>query len=135
MRITTKSLLAVRTLLICAGQPDRQFRKHEIAGRLDASENHLAQVVHQLGRKGFLTTLRGRSGGFRLTRAPGLITVGEVLRQFEQGIPLVKGCNGPLASLLAAAEEAFYHQMDNVSLADLVADLLVPPEAMRLAAE
>ena len=135
MHITTKSLLAVRTLLICAGQSDRQFRKHEIAGLLDASENHLAQVVHQLGRKGFLTTLRGRSGGFRLARAPGLISVGEVLRRFEQGTPLVDGFKGPLAGLFAAAEEAFYHQMDSVTLADLTANLGTPPEAMRLAAE
>ena len=79
MHITTKSLLAIRTLLTCAGQPDRQFRKHEIAAALDASENHLAQVVHQLGRKGFLTTQRGRSGGLRLARPPEQITLGEVM--------------------------------------------------------
>ena len=131
MHITTKSLLALRTLLICAGQPDRQFRKHEIAGLLKASENHLAQVVHQLGRKGFLTTLRGRCGGLRLARAPQRITVGEVLRQFEQGLPLVAGCSAPLAGAFAAAEDAFYRQLDAVTLADLAA----PPQIMRLAAE
>ena len=131
MHITTKSLLAVRTLLACAAQPDRQFRKHEIAEQLKASENHLAQVVHQLGRKGFLTTLRGRSGGLRLARAPETISVGEVLRQFEQSLPLAASCEGPLSRAFLVAEEAFYHQMDGVTLASLVEH----PQTMRLAAE
>lgn len=131
MHITTKSLLAIRTLLTCAEQPDRQFRKHEIAAALDASENHLAQVVHQLGRKGFLTTQRGRSGGLRLARPPEQITVGEVLRQFEHCLPLVEDCKGPLAQAFASAEEAFYREMDGVTLAGLA----VPEQPFRLAAE
>jgi Rrf2 family transcriptional regulator, nitric oxide-sensitive transcriptional repressor len=131
MHITTKSLLAVKTLLICAAQPGRQFRKHEIAEKLNASENHLAQVVHQLGRKGFLTTQRGRSGGLRLARPPEEISIGQVLRQFEQGLPLAAACDGGLSRALALAEEAFYRQMDGVSLANLAEQ----PHAMRIAAE
>ena len=131
MHITTKSLLAVKTLMTCAGQRDRQFRKHEIAALLNASENHLAQVVHQLGRKGFLTTQRGRSGGLRLARPPEEISVGQVLRQFEHCLPLAASCEGGLGQALAMAEEAFYRQMDAVSLADLA----MHPETMRLAAE
>ena len=131
MHITTKSLLAVKTLLACAKQPDRQFRKHDIAVDLQASENHLAQVVHQLGRKGFLTTQRGRSGGLKLARPPEQITVGEVLRQFEHCLPLAQDCDGRLGQVFALAEEAFYRQMDGVTLAALVAR----PDPVRLAAE
>ena len=131
MHITTKSLLAIKTLLTCAGQPDRQFRKHEIAAQLNASENHLAQVVHQLGRKGFLTTQRGRSGGLRLARPPEEISVGQVLRQFEQTLPLAASCEGTLRLALARAEEAFYHQMDGVTLASLA----LRSQALSLAAE
>jgi Rrf2 family nitric oxide-sensitive transcriptional repressor len=131
MHITTRSLLAVRTLLTCAAEPGRQFRKHEIAALLDASENHLAQVVHQLGRKGFLATQRGRSGGLRLARPPAEITIGDVLRDFEQCLPLVADCNGPLALTFTSAEDAFYRQLDGVTLASLA----TRAEPMRLAAE
>ena len=131
MHITTKSLLALRTLMTCAAQPERQFRKHEIAAELGASENHLAQVVHQLGRKGFLTTQRGRAGGLRLAHAPKDITLGAVLRQFEHDLPLVEDCEGPLASAFAEAEEAFYARMDAVTLAGLLGN----SPALRIAAE
>lgn len=120
MHITTRSLLAVKTLLACAAEPQRLFRKHEIADRLGASENHLAQVIHQLARKGFLATQRGRSGGLRLARAAEQITLGEVLRKFEADLPLVADCGeDALACAFTRAEAAFYATLDTVNLGEL----------------
>ena len=121
MHITTRSLLAVKTLLTCAAEPDRLFRKHEIAEILGASENHLAQVIHQLARKGFLATQRGRTGGLRLARPAAEITLGEVLRRFEADLPLLsQTCNGRLAGAFAGAEASFYHRLDKLKLSELV---------------
>ena len=120
MHITTRSLLAVKTLLVCAGEPDRLFRKHEIAEILDASENHLAQVIHQLARKGFLATQRGRAGGLRLARPAEEITLGEVLRRFESDLPLTTHTDGKLHSTITRAGEAFYRDLDSVRLTDLL---------------
>ena len=132
MHITTRSLLAVKTLLTCAADPDRLFRKHEIAEMIGASENHLAQVVHQLARKGFLATQRERSGGLRLARPADEITLGEVLRRFEADLPLLsQSCSGRLSGAFAGAEASFYRSLDFLRRSDRVDR----PAALHIAAE
>ncbi|MFA5538445.1 MAG: Rrf2 family transcriptional regulator [Gemmobacter sp.] len=130
MRLTTRTNLAMRVLMICAVNPQRTLRKRDIAERCNASENHLAQVIHLLGQEGFVQTLRGRGGGLRLAHPPSEIVVGTVFRTFEGGRPFVEcfptGENTcPLAGvcklgcLMSEALEAFYARLDRVSLADL----------------
>lgn len=133
MRLTTRTNLAMRTLMFCAVNPDRTVRKHEIAEACNASENHLAQVVNTLAQRGFVDTQRGRSGGLRLNRPMDKIGVGEVLRSFETGVPFAECFDAesntcPLANacrfrcVLERALEAFYAAMDDITLADLVRD-------------
>ena len=132
MRLTTRTNLAMRTLMFCASNPDRIVRKHEVAEACAASENHLAQVIHLLAQKGFLRTIRGRSGGLMLGRAAAEITIGQVFRDFEAVLPFTECFAGhentcPLAGpcrlkcVLADALAAFYAKLDQVTVADLVA--------------
>ncbi len=93
MRLTIRTSLAMRALMYCAANPGRTVRKHDIAEACKAcrvSENHLAQVVHALGQKGFLATQRGRSGGLRLGRPMQDITVGQVFRALEAEVPFAE---------------------------------------------
>lgn len=132
MRLTTRTNLAMRTLMFCAVHPGKIVRKHEVAEACAASENHLAQVIHLLARHGFLRTLRGRSGGMMLARDAKEITVGAVFRVFEAVLPFTEcsepNCTCPLVSacrlqsVLNTALAAFYRALDAVSLADLVDD-------------
>lgn len=133
MRLTTRTNLAMRTLMFCAVNPDRIVRKHEVAETCNASENHLAQVIHLLAQKGFLKTVRGRAGGLMLGRPAADIKVGEVFRSFEAVLPFAECFSGqenncPLAAscrlkcVLSDALGAFYRELDKVSVADLVAD-------------
>lgn len=131
MRLTTRTNLAMRTLMFCAVNPGRVVRKTEVATACNASENHLAQVIHLLAQTGFLRTLRGRSGGLMLGRPAEEIRVGAVFRTFEgvlpftecfaggdNSCPLVACCR--LKCALAEAVEAFYAALDRVSVQDLV---------------
>lgn len=131
MRLTMRTDLALRVLMYCAANSGRIVRKHEVAERCNASENHLAQVIHQLGALGYLHTLRGRGGGMRLARAPATIVVGAVFRDFEAALPLAEcfdrpGDSCPLKPVctlriwLSRAADAFYATLDQVTLADLV---------------
>lgn len=117
--------------MFCAINPGRTVRRHEVAEACGASENHLAQVIHQMARKGYLTTLRGRSGGMTLGHLPQDIRVGSVVRAFESVLPFtdcsdLTALNCPLASacrlqcILADAVEAFYATLDKITVADLI---------------
>ena len=131
MRLTTRTDLALRTLMFCAVNPDRIVRKHEVAERCNVSENHLAQVINGLSHKGFVTTLRGRNGGLKLARPTAEIGVGAVARAFEGGVPvadcfatsraacpLSPSCR--LRDALSRAVAAFYDSLDTLTIADLV---------------
>ena len=132
MRMTTRTDLAMRILMFCALNPGRIVRKQEVAQACGASENHLAQVIHLMARKGYLTTLRGRNGGMTLAHPAQDIRVGSVVRTFESVLPFTE-CSDhdahacPLAfacrlqCVLADALEAFYATLDKTTVADLVA--------------
>lgn len=130
MRLTVRTNLALRTLMVCAANPGRIVRKNEAAELINASENHLAQVVNRLGQTGFLLTLRGRGGGFMLARPPERISVGEVFRTFEADLPFIECLSAtntcPLKGAcrmqrhLERAVEAFYATLDPLLLVDLV---------------
>lgn len=133
MRLTIRTNLAMRVLMHCAVNMDRKVRKTDIATACNASENHLAQVIHALGQKGFVITMRGRGGGLQLARAPEEISVGALFRAMESGVPLTECFSDvenkcPLSGVcrlhcvLQEAIEAFYQRLDQISLADLVRD-------------
>lgn len=130
MRLTTRTNLALRTLMFCAVNRDTLVRKQDAAAAINASENHLAQVINKLGQDGFITTLRGRHGGFHLARDPSSISVGEVFRAFESGLPFIECFSDtntcPLKDHcvmrphLSKAVEAFYGALDDLYLSQLV---------------
>jgi Rrf2 family nitric oxide-sensitive transcriptional repressor len=48
------------------------------------------KVVHQLGRGGFIETVRGKGGGLRLAMAANEIVLGDVIRHTESDFNLVE---------------------------------------------
>lgn len=133
MRVTKRTNIAIRVLMFCAANNTRLATKAEIAERCNASENHLAQVVNQLGQLGFLKTHRGRNGGLELGAPAKEIRIGEVFRAMEAPVPLtecfadadntcplVDACRLRIA--LADACETFYAHLDAITLDSLVCD-------------
>lgn len=109
------------------------MRIEDVANAYGISKAHLLKSSRQLGQLGYLTTLRGRSGGVRLARAPEKIGLGAVLRQIEgtgdfvecfnsdtNTCPLAGECK--LTGLFRKGIEAFFSVLDDITLADLVAD-------------
>jgi Rrf2 family nitric oxide-sensitive transcriptional repressor len=129
MRLTSFTDYGLRILMRLAGTPDRSFTTDEIATEFRISHNHLAKVVQDLSRGGFVTARRGAGGGLRLSKPAESISLGEVVRRLEYRQAMVEcfradGGNCTLTaacrlrSKLAAAREAFLEALDATALAD-----------------
>ncbi len=136
MRLTYYTDYALRVLTYLALDTGRVATIGEIAEAYGISRNHLTKVAHELGRAGFVETLRGRGGGLRLARAPDAIRIGDVVRRMEDDFDIVAcfGAGGKaggggcviapdcrLAGMLGEALQAFLAVLDRYTLADLVA--------------
>ena len=129
MHLTLRTNLALRALMVCAVNPSHLVRKQDVADVINASGNHLAQVINKLAQSGFITTQRGRHGGFKLARPASTIAVGDVFRVFEADLPLVECFSDhntcPLQEHcrmgphLKRAVDAFYDALSDLSLSDL----------------
>ncbi|MEB2345416.1 MAG: Rrf2 family transcriptional regulator [Deltaproteobacteria bacterium] len=136
MQMTRYSDYSFRVLIYLALAPGRLVTIAEIARSYRISKAHLTKVVHQLGRSGYVETVRGRGGGLRLARRPEEIGVGEVVRVTEGSLALVEcfepGGDCPIMSacglqpVLDEALAAFLGVLDGYTLEDLVARRRAP---------
>jgi len=127
MKLTRYTDYALRVLLYLGARPDRLCSISEMAGAYAISQNHLMKVVHDLGKAGFVASVRGRLGGIRLARPPGEIIIGSVVRHTEDGFDLVDCGSCIIApacgatSVLREALAAFMAVLDSYTLDDLLA--------------
>lgn len=70
MRLTRYTDYTLRVLIYLAARPDRVCAISEMSQAYGVSQNHLMKVVHELGKAGYVTGVRGRFGGIRLARPP-----------------------------------------------------------------
>jgi len=97
MLISTKGRYALRVMIdLAEHQGAGYIPLKEIAQRQGISEKYLESIVKALVRGGMLTGLRGKGGGYRLSRPPEQYTVGAVLR-------LTEGSLSPVSCLEAEA--------------------------------
>lgn len=93
MKISTKGRYALRLMLDLAmnntGEP---VRIKDIAARQEISDKYLEQIISTLNKAGYVKSIRGPQGGYRLTREPEKYTVGMILR-------LTEGSLAPVACL------------------------------------
>lgn len=84
MKISTKGRYALRVMIdLAVHREEGLIPLHEIAERQDITVKYLEQIISLLSRAGFLQSVRGKSGGYRLVREPWEYTVGDILRATE----------------------------------------------------
>lgn len=124
MRLTRYSDYAMRVLIYLAARDDRLGSIGEIARTYDISHNHLMKVVHDLGKAGFIVTVRGRNGGIRLARPASEINLADVIRHTEESFELADCANCfimpacGLTCILDEAMRAFMRVFESYTLAD-----------------
>ncbi|MBB6282536.1 nitric oxide-sensing transcriptional repressor NsrR [Geobacillus subterraneus] len=132
MQLTNYTEYALRVLLFL-GTLDEGEKTNikEISTAFSLSEHHLSKIVHELGKLGYIETIRGRNGGIRLAKRPEEIIIGAVVRETEDNLSLVEcfAAHGnecvltPACRLrfaLREALEAFLRVLDAYTLADLL---------------
>ena len=90
MQLTMFSDLALRVLMYTHAAGDRLVTIDEITDAYKVSRAHLNKVVNALTRAGYLTAVRGRSGGIRLGKPAEEIGLGNVIRATEPDFALVE---------------------------------------------
>lgn len=132
MLISTKGRYALRMMIdIAQNCKDGYVALREISARQDISVKYLEQVAALMSRAGLLQSLRGNSGGYRLTKAPEAYTAGEILRAAEGTLAPI-ACLQTQANVCARSEncttlpfwEGFYQTIENyvngITLRDLM---------------
>lgn len=149
MKLTSYSNYAMRSLQLAALKAPNLVRIDDVAQIHGLSRPHIMKIVHQLGKAGYLKTVRGRGGGFRLARAPEDIIVGEVIRITEGPLDVVECFNAEkntcplidvcvLSRKMHEATAAFMAVLDDLTIADISAnsgqlmDRIAPLELPRL---
>lgn len=88
--ISTKGRYALRVMLDLAQQEPSCFTPlDEIAARQGISKKYLEIILKTLVQEKLLKGLRGKGGGYRLTRTPQEYTVGEILELTEGSLATV----------------------------------------------
>ena len=89
MKISTRGRYALRMMLdIATNDHGEPVRIKDIAARQDISVKYLEQSVSVLTKAGYVKSIRGPQGGYRLARLPKDYTVGMILRLTEGSFPV-----------------------------------------------
>lgn len=136
MKISTKGRYALRLMIdIAIHDEDTNVSIRDVAARQDISTKYLEQIVSMLVRVGFLRSIRGAQGGYRLAKAPSEYTVGDILRITEGSLAPVscledeenqceKAANCPTIKLWEGLYKVINDYLDNITLEDLVNETL-----------
>jgi Rrf2 family protein len=84
LELTRRADYAIRTSICLAYEGrGRLVPAPDIARRMDVPPRFLPQIMQDLVRAGLVEATPGRGGGYRLTRAPGEVSLLEVIEAVE----------------------------------------------------
>ena len=133
MKLTSYTNYALRSLQLAALKSPELVRVDDVAKIHGLSRPHIMKIVHELGKAGYLETVRGRGGGFRLARPSDEIIVGDIVRITEGTLDVVE-CFNPekntcplmgiciLSKKVQEATAAFMAVLDDLTIAQISAN-------------
>ena len=131
MIVSTKGRYALRVMIdLAEHQSEKYVPLKEIAARQEISEKYLENILKVLVQNGFLEGLRGKGGGYRLTRSPDQYTVDEILMLTEgslapvscltpNAVPCSRMANCRTYEMWKGLNDLISNYFSNITLADL----------------
>ncbi len=132
MLVSTKGRYALRVMIDLAEHQSEGYTPLKvIAKRQNISEKYLESIIKLLVRAKLVSGLRGKGGGYRLTRAPEQYSVGSILSTTEESMAPVSCLESGAEACPRAAEcrtlslwrgldKVIGDYLESVSLADLM---------------
>jgi Rrf2 family iron-sulfur cluster assembly transcriptional regulator len=132
MMISTRGRYALRVMIDLAEHQNGEYIPlRETAERQDISQKYLESIMTALSKAGLVDGAHGKGGGYRLRRAPGDYSAGEILRLTEgslspvacledgaQPCPRAAGCR--TLPMWTELDRIIQNYLDGVTLADLM---------------
>lgn len=133
MKLTSYTNYALRSLQLAALHAPHLVRVEDVANIHQLSKPHIVKIVHELGKAGYVETVRGRNGGFRLAQHAHTIVIGDVVRITEGPLDVVECFNTEtntcpligickLSRAMMRATDAFMAVLDDLTVADIAAN-------------
>lgn len=133
--ISTRGRYALRVMIDIAEHRHSAayIRLNEIVARQGISEKYLESILAELTRENLLRGVRGKGGGYQLTKDPQAYTVGSILRVTEGSLspvaclkkgtpPCEKSATCKTLPLWQGLDETIQTYLDSVTLADLLTE-------------
>jgi Rrf2 family protein len=132
MKLINQIRFGIRILLdLAMHQQGGVVKMSDIAARQKTSLKYLEQIIRPFKEAGFVTSRRGRNGGYCLARNPKTISLAQIICIFEKRNAFnnygkemsTSGCSDHQDFLIREAwdeaRQAFYNRLEKISLADL----------------
>jgi len=131
MKISTRGRYALRLMLdLALSDPDQYVTIRKISERQEISYKYLEQIISVLNRGGFVKSVRGSQGGYKLARPAEEYTVGMILRLIEGNlVPVACMEDDPnqcprsskcvTLDVWKQLDDAINNVLDGITLADL----------------
>lgn len=132
MKVSTKGRYALRMMVdLAVYDTGGYISLRDVSNRQGVSMKYMEQIVSQLTKAGFLHSVRGPQGGYKLARPTQAYTIGEILRVTEGSLAPVSCLEIVPNPCMRAAQcstlsfwEEFYRKIiefvDGKTLEDLV---------------
>jgi Rrf2 family protein len=131
MKLSTRSRYGTRLMIDLARHGfDKYVQLKEVSRRQGISLKYLEQIVIPLKRAKYLVSARGAGGGYKLSRSPEAITVGEIVALLEGGKNITLCSTKPevcdrasfclTRSLWMETAEVLFAKLNSVTLSDLI---------------
>lgn len=132
MKISTKGRYALRLMLdLALNNTGEYITIKTIAARQEISEKYLEQIISVLNKAGYVKSIRGAQGGYRLAKEPSEYTVGMILRLTEGSLVPVDCLEGEESDCMRGNScvtrgvwvelyDAIKSVVDHITLQDLV---------------
>jgi Rrf2 family protein len=138
----TQFAVAVHVATLIANHSDEPLSSEYMAQSIGTNAVHVRRVLAHLRRAGLVSSRPGVGGGWRLERAPGLLTLGDIWRAVQREDPLLaihpkpnaacpvgRRIQGTLAQVAVRAARAVEAELDRITLAEVLRDTVgdLPP--------